>query len=138
MSRRSFRHQDWQIWHMSYSYVICVICHNLTYYDIWCIWHMNMTCSIWSILVSKRPSEPQQSHPLIRFQWKNVLKLNKMKNVPRVFSLYTFRASFVFLALKRWSWRQHFPKALRLEIYVFGNLRVHRMGSGWLLIQIWK
>ena len=53
--------------HMSYaSYVI--IWHIMTYdaYDIW-IWHMSNL----SILVSKRPSGPQQSHPVIRFWLKS-------------------------------------------------------------------
>ena len=110
--------------HMSYaSYII--IWHIMTYdaYDIW-IWRV----SIWSILVSKRPSEPQQSHPLIRFQWKNVLKLNKMKNEPRVFSLYTFRASFVFFGRKVSNLRKHFPWSLSDEPYVFRICRAKRMG----------
>ena len=53
--------------YMSYaSYVI--ICHIMTYdaYDIE-IWHI----SILSILVSKRPSRPQQSSPFIRFWLKH-------------------------------------------------------------------
>ena len=32
-SRRSFRHQDRHICLTSYLFVICVICHNLSYYD---------------------------------------------------------------------------------------------------------
>ena len=42
-SRRSFRHQDQQNWLMSYFNVICVIRHNMTFYVIWRIWHINMT-----------------------------------------------------------------------------------------------
>ena len=42
-SRRSFRHQDRPNWLMSYFNVICVICHNMTFYVIWRIWHWNMT-----------------------------------------------------------------------------------------------
>ena len=41
--RRSLRHQDRRFWPMSYFYVICCICHTLSYYDIWRIWHKNMT-----------------------------------------------------------------------------------------------
>ena len=82
------------------------------------IWHRNMR-SIRSILVSKQPSEPQQSHPLIRFQWKNVLKINKMRNEPCIFSLYTFWTSFVFFGRKVSILRKHFPWSLRDEPYVF-------------------
>ena len=53
-------------------------------------------------------------------------------------SLYKFGESFVFLGLKRWSWRQHLPDSLTLEIYLFWNHLVHRMGSGGFLIQKWK
>ena len=42
-SRRSFRHQGWPNWLMSYFYVLCVIRHNMTFYVIWRIWHGNMT-----------------------------------------------------------------------------------------------
>ena len=51
-------------------------CHIMTNdaYDIE-IWHK----SIWSILVSKRPSGPQQSHAFIRFWVKNGLKIKRLK-----------------------------------------------------------
>ena len=54
---------DWCHIYMSYATYV-IIYHIMTYdaYDIE-IWHR----SYWSILVSKRPSEPQQSHPFIRF-----------------------------------------------------------------------
>ena len=81
--------------YMSYaSYVI--IWHLMSYdaYDIE-IWQK----SNWSILVSKRPSGPQQSHPIIRFWLNNSLKIIKWKNAWEIFSRYKFWKSFVFLAL---------------------------------------
>ena len=78
--------------YMSYaSYVI--ICHIMTYdaYEIE-IWHKSNL----SILVSKRPSGPQQSHPFIRFWLKKTLKRKKLKNTLEIFSLYEFWKSFVF------------------------------------------
>ena len=113
-------HIDWCHIFMSYaSYDIK--CHIMTNdaYDIE-IWHQSM----WSILVSKRPSGPQQSHPLIHFWLTNCLKIKKLKYASEFFSLYKFWESFVFWSPKRWCWRKHFPVSLRLEIYVFGNLMV--------------
>ena len=78
--------------YMSYaSYII--ICHIMTYdaYDIE-IWHM----SILSILVSKRPYNPQQSPRFIRFGLKTVKKWKNLKNTLEIFSLYKFWKSFVF------------------------------------------
>ena len=63
--------------HISMSYASYdIICHILTYdaYDIE-IWHK----SNWSILVSKRPSGPQQSHTFIRFWLENLIKVKKLK-----------------------------------------------------------
>ena len=34
-SRRLFWHQDRQKWQMSYFYDICIICHKMSYNDIW-------------------------------------------------------------------------------------------------------
>ena len=92
-------HIDWC--HISMSYASYDIkCHIMTNdaYDIE-IWHE----SIWSTLVSKRPSGPQQSHMFIRFWQTNCLKIKKIKNVSEIFSLYKFWISFVFLAEKGWS-----------------------------------
>jgi hypothetical protein len=110
-------------------------CHIMTNdaYDIE-IWRK----SIWSILVSKEASGPQQLHPVIWFWLNNWFKRKKKKNGSNKIFLYQFWESFVFLGPKMWSWRQHFPESLRLEIYVFGNLMVQRMGSGGFIIQIWK
>jgi hypothetical protein len=58
---------------------------------------------MWLILVSKRPSGPQQSHPFIWFWLKNCLKIKKIKNASTFFSLYKFWKSFVFLTEKGWS-----------------------------------
>ena len=44
--------------------------------------------SIWSILVSKRPSGPQKSHPFIRFWLTNCLKIKINKKALEIFSLY--------------------------------------------------
>jgi hypothetical protein len=68
-------------------------CHIMTYdaYDIE-IWHK----SIGSILVSKRPSGPQQSHLFIRFCIKNCFEIKKLKYALEIFSLYRFWKSFVF------------------------------------------
>ena len=41
-----------------------------------------------SILVSKRPSGPQQSRPVIQFWLKNCLQIKKSKNVLEIFSLF--------------------------------------------------
>ena len=114
--------------------------HLMSYasFDVICAYDINIwRQSIWPILVSKEASGPQESHLWVRFWIKNCFKIKKLKNVIGIFFLYKFWESFVFLGPKRWSWRQHFPEAFRLEIYVFGNLRVHRMGSGGLLFQIW-
>ena len=56
-----------------------IIWHFMSYdaYDIE-IWHK----SIWLILVSKRPSGPQQSHPFIRFWLQNCLKTSLGWAVP--------------------------------------------------------
>ena len=125
---------DWC--HISMSYASFVIIWHFMSYDAYDIkiWH----ASILSILESKETSEPQQSHLLIQFWLTNCLKRKKLKSGSEIFFLYKFWESFVFLGPKRWSWRQHFPESLRLEIYVFGNLMVQRMGSGGFLIQIWK
>jgi hypothetical protein len=95
-SRGSFRHKidkfDPCNISMSYaSYVI--ICHIMTNdaYEIE-IWHKSNL----SILVSKWPSGPQQSHPFIRFWLTNNLKRKKLKNTLEIFSLYKFWKSFVF------------------------------------------
>ena len=60
------------------------------------IWHK----SIWSILVSKRPSGPQQSHPFFRYWLNNFFKIEKLKRASTKISLYEFWKSFVFLALE--------------------------------------
>ena len=82
--------------HISMSYAsYVIICHIMTYdaYEIE-IWHKSNL----SILVSKRPSGPQQSHPFIRFWLKKNWKEKKLKNVLEIFSLYKFFKSFVFSA----------------------------------------
>ena len=82
---------------------LCHICMSYASYDIKChimtndaydieIWHMRHSSS----LVSKRPSEPHQSHLFIRFWLKNCLKIQKLKNALEIFSLYKFWKSFVF------------------------------------------
>jgi hypothetical protein len=81
---------------MSYaSYVI--ICHIMTY-DAYVIeiWHKsNLT-----ILVSKPPFGPQQSHPFIRFWLKKIEKKKKMKNAFEYFPFINLKIwkSFAFLA----------------------------------------
>jgi hypothetical protein len=82
--------------HISMSYAsYVIICHISTYdaYEME-IWHKSNL----SILVSKRPSGPQQSHPFIRFWLKKNWKEKKLKNVLEIFSLYKFFKSFVFSA----------------------------------------
>ena len=70
-------------------------CHIMTNdaYDIE-IWRK----SIWSILVSKRPSGPQQSHLFIRFWLNKMLSIKNLKNQLDIFSLYKFWKSCVFSA----------------------------------------
>ena len=80
--------------HISMSYAsFVIIWHYMSYdaYDI-DIWHI----SIWPILVSKRPSGPQHSHPMIGFWLKYFFDMRKMKNVSEKISLYKFFKSFVF------------------------------------------
>ena len=68
-------------------------CHIMTNdaYDIE-IWRK----SIWSILVSKEASGPEQSHPLIRFWLNNCFKIKMLKIGSEFFSLYKLWESFVF------------------------------------------
>ncbi len=104
--------------HIYMSYASYVIVWQIMTYDAYDIeiWHR----SYWWILVSKRPSEPQQSHPFIRFQWKICFKIKKIKNVSGIFSLYTFLKSFVFLCRTLLLLEKHFPQPPRDEPYVFG------------------
>jgi hypothetical protein len=82
--------------HISMSYAsFGIVWHFMSYgaYDIE-IWRK----SIRLILVSERPSGPQQSHLLIRFCLKNCLKTKNMKKTSEFFPLYKFWKSFVFSA----------------------------------------
>ena len=83
---------------------LCHICMSYASYDIKCHIMTNDAYdietwlkSIWSILVSKWLSGPQQSHPSIRIGLKNCLK-KKIENASEFFSLYKFWKSFVFSA----------------------------------------
>ena len=73
----------------------CHIMTNDAYYIE--IWHK----SIWSILVSKWPSRPQQSHPFIQSKLKNCLKIKNKQKTSVIFSLYKFGKSFLFFGWKR-------------------------------------
>ena len=80
------------------------------------IWHK----SIWSILVSKRPSGPQQPHPFIRFWLKICLKIRKLTNASEMFSVYKFWKSFVFSAkLKVHFWTSKQPRIKKLFCKMF-------------------
>ena len=104
--------------HISMSYVSYDIkFHIMTNdaYDIE-IWHK----SIWSILVSKRLSGPQHLHLLFRFWIKNCLKVKKLKNVSKFFSLYKFWKSFVYSDIFWWkrgqgSWHLQLKSLMFLE-----------------------
>ena len=63
--------------HISMSYVSYVIIWHIMSYDAYDIeiWHK----SIWPIWVSKRPSGPQQSHPLLWFGQTTNLKIEKIR-----------------------------------------------------------
>ena len=81
--------------HISMSYASFVIIWHFMSYDAYDIkiWHQ----SIWSILVSKRPSGPQQSHPLIRFWLTNCLKIKKLKKyVSEIFPFINFENPLYF------------------------------------------
>ena len=99
------------------------------------IWHK----SIWSILVSKRLSGPQQSHPSIRFCLKNCLKLKKLKNASEFFSLYKFWKSFVFSAetvMKSGHRRNHLSEILLVflgfpDLIEWQNTRVRLGKPSW-------
>ena len=82
--------------HISMSYASFFIIWHLMSYDAYDIeiWRK----SNWSILVSKRSSGPQQSHPFICCWLENCFKIWKLKNASEIFSLYKFWKSFVFLA----------------------------------------
>ena len=82
--------------HISMSYATFVIIWHFMSYDAYDIqiWRK----SIWSILVSKRPSGPQQLHPSIQFWLNNCLKIKIFKNTSKFVSLYKFWKSFVFSA----------------------------------------
>ena len=114
-------------------------CHIMTNdaYDIE-IWHK----SIWSILVSKRPSGPQQSHPFIRFCLKNCLIIKKLKNASEFFSLYKFWKSFVFLTetvMKSGHRRNHLSEILLVflgfpDLIQWQNTRVRLANPTWTFL----
>ena len=123
--------------HISMSYAsFGIIWHFMSYdaYDIE-IWRK----SIWLILVSERPSGPQQSHLLIRFCLKNCLKMKKMKNAWEFFSLYKFWKSFVFSAetiMKSGHRRNHLSEFLLVflgfpDLIEWQNTRVRLAKPSW-------
>ena len=74
--------------HILMSYASFVIIWQFMSYDAYDIemWHL----SIWLILVSKEASEPQHSHPLIRFEQKNCFKMFYLKSGSDFFSFISF------------------------------------------------
>ena len=95
-SRWSFGHQDQPNWLMSYIYVISVICHKMSYYDEWCIWHNIQCCWIWCLKHRLGPSNVTWCFDFCKKMFWN----NKIKMVFAFFSLYKLWKSFVFLGLK--------------------------------------
>ena len=107
----SYKTYIWQIYDIYMTDIWQIYDRYMTY-----IWHK----SIWSILVFKGPSGPQQSHPFIRFWPTNWIKLKKRKYVSEIFSLYKFLKSFVFSAIFKF----HFdvPKWPRIKKVVLRNV----------------
>jgi hypothetical protein len=95
--------------HISMSYASFVIIWHFMSYDAYDIeiWHE----SIWSILVSKRPSGQQQSQP---FTWFWLNKCSKIK---------CWKTCWKFFPFNFFESGGHFPSSLRDKPYVFGICR---------------
>ena len=115
--------------HISMSYASFVIIWHFMSYDAYDIeiWHQSM----WLILVSKRRSGPQQSHPFIWFWLRNCLKIKKLKKASKLFSLYKFWKSFVFLAEKGWSMCTVFRTSDQFNFFFYSLvLLVYKISGG--------
>ena len=119
-SRRFFRHQDCQNRLMSHFDVICVIWHQMSYYDAYDAYDAYdiKIChkSIWPILVSKEASGPQLLQQLVILLLINCFKIVKFKSRSGNFFLYKYLRSFVFSGRKMGILRQHVGTPYDFEI----------------------